>query len=109
MLMRSNPDSTARFQSSESCPFDAIAATDSPRDFPRVENSHSLEGIAPVSTKTMLIPKRWTFYRVLTAGEEEIVASCQGGRSQVMTNNNTNGTTTTEAAANIPSLPKMSG
>ena len=62
--------------------------------------------IAPVSTKTMLIPKRWTSYRVLTAGEGP---SCQGGKSQIMTNNNTNGTTTTEAAANIPSLPKMSG
>ena len=65
--------------------------------------------IAPVSTKMMLIPKRWTSYRVLAAGEGEIVASCQGGKSQIMTNNNTNGATTTEAAANIPSLPKMSG
>jgi hypothetical protein len=46
---------------------------------------------------------------VLAADEGEIAASCQGGKSQIMTNNNTNGATRTEAAANMPSLPKMSG
>jgi len=65
--------------------------------------------IAPPGTKMMLTPKKWTSYRALAAAEGEIVAACQGGKTQIMTSNNTNGATRTEAAANIPSLPKMSG
>jgi hypothetical protein len=65
--------------------------------------------IAPPGTKMMVTSKKWTSYRALAAAEGEIVASCQGGKSQIITSNNTNGVATTEAAANIPSLPKMSG
>ena len=54
----------------------------------------------------MLMPKRWTSYRLLAASEGEIVASSQGGNSRTITNNKTSGVTSTMAAAKSPPCQK---
>jgi hypothetical protein len=57
--------------------------------------------------KGKLVPKH---HRALFPGEREGVAFCsQGGNSWIITHNKIKGATSTEAAANMLSLPTISG